>query len=102
MFDEEVVGVDLALLGVGDLDLAVAVHGVLIGHVVLELLGVGAGGRDPVRDLVDGVEVVGEVLGLGVADLPIGGETGGSLAENIVSNGVAALEESRGYRMEGH
>lgn len=45
------------------------------GHVVLQLLRVGAGGGFPAGDLVGGVEVVGQVLGVGVADLPAGGET---------------------------
>lgn len=46
------------------------------GHVVLELVGVGAGGGLPVGDLVDGVEEVGEVLRLGVADFPVWWQAG--------------------------
>ena len=49
---------------------------VVRGHVVLELVGVGVCGRLPAGDLVDGVEVVGEVLGVGMAHLPVGREAG--------------------------
>ena len=60
---------------------ATARVGVVRGHVVLELLCVGARGRSPVGDLVDGVEVVREVFGLGVANLPVWGKTGGLFME---------------------
>ena len=46
---------------------------------MLELLRVGALRGLPSRDLVGRVEVVREVLGVGVADFPIGRETGVSL-----------------------
>lgn len=42
----------------------------MCGHVLLELLGVGAGRGFPARDLLDRVEVVGEVLGVAMAHLP--------------------------------
>ncbi len=45
-------------------------------HVDLELLGIGAGRGLPARRLLGGVEVVGEVLGVGVADLPVGRQAG--------------------------
>lgn len=48
-------------------------------HVMLELFGVGARGRLPSRDLLSRVEVIREVLGVGVADFPVGRETGISL-----------------------
>lgn len=48
----------------------------VLGHVDLELLGVGAGRRLPSAILVGRVEVVGQVLGLRVAHFPICGETG--------------------------
>lgn len=51
----------------------------VFGHVVLELLGVGARRRLPARDFVDGIEVVGEVLRIGVAHFPVGRKTGVSL-----------------------
>lgn len=49
---------------------------VVLGHVDLELLGVGAGGGLPAAVLVGRVEVVGQVLGLRVAHFPVGGEAG--------------------------
>lgn len=75
MLDEQVGGADLAL---GDArDGAVAGARAVVGsHVVLELLAVGAGGRLPAGDLVDRVEVVGKVLGVRVANLPVRGKTG--------------------------
>jgi hypothetical protein len=52
---------------------------VVSGHVVLQLLRVGALRGFPAGDLVGRVEVVREVLGVGVAHLPVGRETGISL-----------------------
>lgn len=49
---------------------------VVLGHVDLELLGVGAGGWLPAAVLVGRVEVVGQVLRLRVAHFPVGGEAG--------------------------
>lgn len=49
---------------------------VVDGHVDLELLGVGALGGLPARDGLLGVEVVGEVLAVAVADLPACGKAG--------------------------
>ena len=49
---------------------------VVQGHVGLDLVGVGAGGWFPAGFLCGGVEVVREVFGVGVPDLPLGGETG--------------------------
>lgn len=54
--------------------------GAVVGsHIMLKLLGIGAGGRFPSRELLGGVEVVGEVLGVGVSDLPSRRKTGVSL-----------------------
>lgn len=75
MLDQQVGGTDLALVR----STAGATRGggaVVLGHVDLELLGVGAGGRLPAAALLDGVEVVGQVLGLGVTHFPVGGEAG--------------------------
>ena len=46
------------------------------GHVGFYFLGVGAGGWFPAGFFGAGVEVVGEVFGVGMADFPLGGETG--------------------------
>ena len=46
------------------------------GHVVLELLSVGTLWRFPSRDLVGRVEVVGQVLGVGMANFPVRRKTG--------------------------
>lgn len=51
--------------------------GVVRRHVGFEEGGVGAGGGFPAGFLVGGVEVVGQVLGVGVAHFPGGGESGG-------------------------
>lgn len=48
----------------------------VLGHVDLELVDVGARGGLPAGGLGRAVEVVGQVLGLGVADFPVFGETG--------------------------
>lgn len=53
-----------------------AIARVVLGHVQLELFGVGVCGRFPSRGLVDKVEVVGEVLAVAVADLPVGRQAG--------------------------
>lgn len=62
------------------------------GHVVLELFAVGARGGLPSRGSLDRVEVVGQVLGVGVANLPVWRETGVSLADG---DGVLASSLSR-------
>jgi hypothetical protein len=54
---------------------------VLRGHILFELIGVGSGRGNPVRDLFDGIEVVRKVLGIGVANLPVGGKTGSHVFE---------------------
>lgn len=48
---------------------------VVVCHVVLEGLGVRAGWRLPARLFSRRVEIVGKVLGVGVADLPSGWKT---------------------------
>lgn len=49
---------------------------VVEGHVGFDFVRVGAGGRLPAGLLGGGVEVVGQVFGVGVPDFPLGGETG--------------------------
>lgn len=49
---------------------------VVEGHVCFYFVRVGAGGRLPAGFFGGGVEVVGEVFGVGVADFPLGGEAG--------------------------
>lgn len=48
---------------------------VMLGHVRLQLLGIGSLGRLPLGDLLRLVEVVRQILGVGVAHLPAGGKT---------------------------
>ena len=50
--------------------------GVVQGHVCFYFFGIGAGGRFPAGFLGGGVEVVGEVFGVGVADFPGWGQAG--------------------------
>lgn len=50
--------------------------GVVQGHVGFYLFGIAAGGGFPAGFFGGGVEVVGEVFGVGVADFPSGGEAG--------------------------
>lgn len=57
------------------------------GHVGFEGFGVGARGGLPAGFFAAGVEVVGEVFGVGVADFPRGGEAGGGLAGRAVRMG---------------
>ena len=47
----------------------------VLGHVALELLGIGSWRWLPSRLFHGLVEVIGEVFGLRVADFPSGGET---------------------------
>ncbi len=49
---------------------------VVEGHVGFYLFGVRAGRWFPAGFFGGGVEVVGEVFGIGVADFPLGGEAG--------------------------
>lgn len=78
VLDQQVGGANLALRDTRDGAGALA-GAVVVGHVVLQLLAVGAGRGLPSRHLVGGVEVVGQTLGVGVAHFPVGGETGLSL-----------------------
>lgn len=73
VLDQQVGGADL----VGRLGHGGARRGraVVYGHVFLELLRVRVGRRLPARDLLGGVEVIGEVLGVAVAHLPARGES---------------------------
>ena len=52
---------------------------VVLGHVKLELLRVGAGGRLPAAVLLGGIEVVREVLAVAVSYFPVRWESGFSL-----------------------
>lgn len=86
MLDEKMGSSDLALGDTGN-GTGTRTSAVVGGHVVLELFGVGAGGGFPSRQLLGRVEVVGEVLGVGVSDLPARRKTGVSL------EGVSELTE---------
>lgn len=55
------------------------------GHVLFQLVGVGAEGGLPAGFFAGGVEVVGEVFGVGVAHFPGGGEAGVGLDGEAVS-----------------
>jgi hypothetical protein len=70
------------------LDVAPRVRAVMVRHVVLELVGVGALGWLPAGNSFYCVEVVGEVLAVAVADLPVGRETSLRL-EGIVRSWVS-------------
>ncbi len=75
MLDEQVGRSDLAVPG-GARGGRVGGRAVVQGHVCFDLVGVSAGGRLPAGFLGGGVEVVGEVFGVGVPDFPLGGEAG--------------------------
>lgn len=86
VLDEQMRGADLALL----LALAVGSQtgGAVVGaHVMLERLAIGAGGGLPSALLGRGIEVIREVLGVGVSNLPSAGETG-SLKERVSNDGA--------------
>lgn len=69
VFDQQMGGANLAL--------GRARSGTLMSsHILLELVGVGPRGRLPAGDCLDRVEVVRQILGVGVANLPVGRETG--------------------------
>jgi hypothetical protein len=59
-------------------------------HIDLKLLDVGAGRRFPTRDLVDGIEVVREVLGLTMAYFPVGRKAAIVVFLGII-DGVSAM-----------
>ena len=73
MLDQQVGSTDFTRCGLRDLAQATAV---VFGHVVLELVDIGALGRLPSRRLLGGVEVVGEVLAIAVTHFPVRGQTG--------------------------
>lgn len=50
--------------------------GVVDGHICFHTLWIGARGGLPPRLFAAGVEVIGEVFGVGVPDFPAGGEAG--------------------------
>ena len=68
-------GSDLPVLG-GAGSGRVGGGAVVEGHVLFYFVRVGARGRLPAGLLCGGVEVVGQVFGVGVPDFPFGGETG--------------------------
>lgn len=75
--------------------------GVICGHVMLELLRVGAGWWFPSGDLFGLVEIVRQVLAVAVAHLPAGGETSlgllallGRRRHVLISDGVPDLERA--------
>lgn len=74
MLHQQVTRPDLPIVGTGSRRFN-SRCAVVLGHVRLKHLGVGAGGGLPARLLLRGIEVVGEVLGVAVADFPAGGET---------------------------
>lgn len=74
MLDEQVRAPDLALVGAGRAVPREGGGGVVVRHVGFEGVGVGAFGGLPAGGFGRGVEVVGQVFGVGVADLPAGGE----------------------------
>jgi len=78
VLDQKVRSPDASLGNVDALGLDVAprVRAVMVRHVVLELVGIGALGWLPAGNGFYCVEVVGEVLAVAVADLPVGRETG--------------------------
>lgn len=75
VLDQQVGGANLALGDARD-GTGSGTGTVVLGHVVLQLLRVGAGGGLPAGNLVDRVEVVWEVLGVGVTDFPVGRQAG--------------------------
>ena len=75
MLDEQMGGSDLPILG-GAGGGRVGGGAVVEGHVGLYLVRVGTGRGFPAGFLGGGVEVVGQVLGVGVSDFPLGGEPG--------------------------
>ncbi len=75
MLDEQMRRADLALGDTRD-GVRPGAGAVVRSHVVLELVAVGSGGRLPSRNLLGHVEVVRELLGLGVSNFPVGRETG--------------------------
>jgi hypothetical protein len=78
MLDQKMGSADLALGNTRD-GARTRTGAVVGGHVVLELLSVCTGRGLPSRELLGRVEVVGEVLGVGVSDLPTRRKTGVSL-----------------------
>jgi len=74
VLDEQMGAADLVLLVV--VETAADAGGVVVGHVHLELVGVGALWWLPSRFLGVGVEVVRQVLGVGDTDLPRFGQSG--------------------------
>lgn len=76
MLNEQVGSANLALCRGPPCAATKGAGAVVLGHVKLELLGVGALWRLPAGLLLLGVEVVGEVLGVAVADFPARWEAG--------------------------
>lgn len=79
VLDEQMGSADLALGGGDGLGSGAKAGAVVGSHVVLQLVRVGPCRRLPAGDLFGGIEIVGEVLGVGVSYFPAVGETGVSL-----------------------
>lgn len=75
MLDKQMRRANLALGNTRD-SLVSGARAVMRRHEVLKLVAVGSGGGLPSRNLLGHVEVVGEVLRLGVSNFPVGRETG--------------------------
>jgi hypothetical protein len=94
VLDEQVCGADLPRLGA----LSHQATAVVLGHVKLQLLCVGARRGFPSRVLLCRVEVVRQVLALTVAHLPVGGEAHiGVLRGGSARGGTAKREGSGGF-----
>lgn len=81
VLDEQVGGANLARLSA----LCYQAPTMVLCHVHLELLRVGPRWGLPARVLLRGVEVVGQVLALAMANLPIGGESRVGLLHRVAT-----------------
>ena len=73
MFDEQVCGPDLPVL-LWTRGTRSGLAGVVVCHVVLQFVRIGPFGGLPVRLLRLRLEIVGQILGLGMAHLPWDGQ----------------------------
>lgn len=91
MFHQQVSGADLALAAAAASAGGARRGAVVLCHVDLELVGVGAWRGLPAAVAVGRVEVVRKVLGLAVAHFPAGGEAGLGLVVEDERHVVLAL-----------
>lgn len=77
MLDQEMSAADLAFEFLLDVEIRAQVGSVILAHVVLQRLAVGVLRRLPSRLFAAGVEVVRQVLAVGVANLPARGQSSG-------------------------